>query len=404
MAVEKRYYWLTRYLTFSATIFIATSFNIGGIFAGRIASFLQPLQKDSPWLFLLYPLLLTAKGNISGVLSGKIGTELHLGTIKPTWKNNTQRFKQLLGLIFSLTIINVLLVSFVTVIFGLIFQIEVDFLAVLVICLTTFALTLTIGGGLTIILAFEVFNRGRDPDTLLYPMMATFNDIVVSLFLVLLYHFYTKTRLTIYIIGLPLTLFSICGMIYFLIKWKQSEFFKQSFSQSLPILFVTTLIAAFTGTVLSSFEDVIHATIFLLVVYPAIIDTLGAQGSIIVNTTTTKLHLGTIEAKLSSLKNKTMIVFLSSIITVGIILNAMHTLLGILITRDAYITNYFRYMSLLVITNIIAFGILGTIALSVAFACYKLGLDPDNIVMPVQASLADLLVTIIFVLMAGILL
>ena len=86
------------YAGFTLSVLGAIIFNIGGIFAGRTAVLLQNLQSFLPWVILIYPLLLTVRGDINGILTGKLGTALHLGTITPTWKKNTNRFLHLIGL------------------------------------------------------------------------------------------------------------------------------------------------------------------------------------------------------------------------------------------------------------------------------------------------------------------
>ena len=59
------------------------SFDIFGILAGFIfASYLNVFQL-STWVIALYPSVLTGRGVINGVLSGRLSTALHLGTIKP---------------------------------------------------------------------------------------------------------------------------------------------------------------------------------------------------------------------------------------------------------------------------------------------------------------------------------
>jgi len=61
----------------------ALAFNIGGVFAGRTAVLLNKIISFLPWVFLVYPLLLTIREDINGILSNKLGSVLYLGTINP---------------------------------------------------------------------------------------------------------------------------------------------------------------------------------------------------------------------------------------------------------------------------------------------------------------------------------
>ncbi|MCK4897031.1 MAG: hypothetical protein KAS47_09485, partial [Candidatus Heimdallarchaeota archaeon] len=115
-------------------------FNIGGLFAGRSAVLLNDLEGFLKWVFLIYPLLLTVRGDINGILSGKLGTALHLGTIKPIWRKNTSRFYELMGLVFFFSIFDAIVVSITATILSVILGISAKFLDILVISVTSFAL------------------------------------------------------------------------------------------------------------------------------------------------------------------------------------------------------------------------------------------------------------------------
>ncbi len=399
---ENRDKFTIMYFTLSLTIFLSLSFNMGGMFAGKIAVLLKAFQVESPWVFLLYPLLLTVRGNISGILTGKLGTALHLGTIKPIWFKNTSRFKQLRGIVFSLTVCNAILVGFIAYIYGLIFNISVNFIAILVVALVSFAITFIISDILTVSFAFFLFRKEKDPDKVLYPVMSTTNDIIITfIFFVVYLVFDPVNTYRIYYIGLPLVLIIVGIVIYFFIKWIRLEYFKESLSQSLPVITLTTFIAAGTGTILSYFEDVILSYVFLLVVYPACITLVGSQGSIIVNTFTTKLHLGTIKADFSFFKNKEMQVFFTSLVTVGLIMKLIFTTLAFPIApMELKIGLFFKLLAVLVLANIISIVIISFLSITVAIISYKIGLDPDNIVIPVLTSSADLIVTIFLVVFA----
>jgi cation transporter-like permease len=69
---------------------IAFSFDIGGILAGFIVASQVNVFLLSPWAIAVYPAILTARGVISGVFSGRLSTALHVGTIHPKLFGNTK--------------------------------------------------------------------------------------------------------------------------------------------------------------------------------------------------------------------------------------------------------------------------------------------------------------------------
>ena len=65
-------------------------FGLGGIFAGFMVASYLGIFDLAPWTIALYPVLISAKGVTGGLLSGRLSTALHLGTVRPNFFNNTQ--------------------------------------------------------------------------------------------------------------------------------------------------------------------------------------------------------------------------------------------------------------------------------------------------------------------------
>ncbi|MCK4313892.1 hypothetical protein KAW04_03900 [Candidatus Bathyarchaeota archaeon] len=82
-------------LRFLKEALVAFTFNIGGIFTGFIVASQLNVFQLSPWAIAVYPAILTARGMISGLFSGRLSTALHIGTIFPTLRGNTKSFYML---------------------------------------------------------------------------------------------------------------------------------------------------------------------------------------------------------------------------------------------------------------------------------------------------------------------
>ena len=387
---------------FTLSVLGGMLFNIGGLFAGRSAVLLNNIQVYLPWVFLIYPLLLTVRGDINGILSGKLGTALHLGSILPSWKKNTSRFYELMGLIFFFSVFDSLLVGIISFIIGTIMNLSIHFIDVLVISITTFVIGAIISMTFTFSLTFFIYNKKGDPDVYVYPIMSSINDILITLtfFGVCLLYRPWETGLNLqYYLGLPLLVLILGIVIFFLIKNARKDYVKSSIFQALPTLTITNLIASGTGTILSFFQSILQASPLLLVVYPAMISTVGGQGSVLANTTSTKLHLGSIEPSFTFFKTQDFYLSFSGIITAGLIMNLVFSLFGTLLAPGGIsFSFYWLFLLLLIFTNIIGFIIIGFIATSAAFLTYRFGLDPDNLVNPILSSLADLITTSLLVL------
>jgi mgtE-like transporter len=234
--------------------------------------------------------------------------------------------------------------------------------------------------------------------------MSSVNDILITVIFFSVCFIYRiwkpTTNLHLYL-GLPILIVSLLVVLLSIIKWRSSQYITDGIKQSLPTLSITNVIAAGTGTVLASFQAIIGANPILLICYPAVISTVGSQGSILANTTTTKLHLGTIEPHYSSIKKSDFLISLYSILTVGFLLSIIYSAIGIGISTETITFSfYLKFLLLLVATNFIAFSIISLISTTSAFLTFRFGLDPDNLVNPILSSSADLITTSILVLIS----
>ena len=379
-------------------------FDFGGLVAGSAATFLQSLSIFIPWIFLIYPLLLTVRGDINGVLTGKLGTALHLGTIKPTLKNNTDRFVHLIVLILILTIYDSILISGVTSILGFVLKLNLDFIDVLKIfsiTFTTFVFTAIISMTISFALTFFIFKKKGDPDVFAYPVTSSVNDILITIIFTAVCWLYRPWNPVIklhYFIGIPIITLIIALFIFLIVKFRKTTYVKSGILQTLPVLTITNLIAAGTGTVLASFSVILSSVPILIVFYPAIISTVGSQSSILANTSTTKLHLGTMKPSLSTLRSRDFTINFAGIITASLIIITAMSLLGIAIFPEGITFSIFgSILGLLIIVNFLSFIIVSLIAISATFITFRLGMDPDNLVNPLLSSSADLITTTLLV-------
>ncbi|MCG3226300.1 MAG: magnesium transporter [Candidatus Heimdallarchaeota archaeon] len=392
------------FAVFTLTVLGGMIFNIGGLFAGRSAILLTNLQEILQWVFLIYPLLLTVRGDINGILSGKLGTALHLGTIEPKWRKNTNRFHQLISFIFIVTVFDAILVGFVASLLSFILGMSVNVIEILVVSITTFVFGAILSMVLTFSLTFFIYRRKGDPDVLVYPIMSSINDILITLIFFSVGFCYRiwKPELNLHLyIGIPIFLISVIVAVFLIIKWRKVKYITDGIIQSLPTLSITNLIAAGTGTVLASFQVLLGANPILLICYPAVISTVGSQGSVFANTTSTKLHLGTIKPSFSFFKSQDFLISFFGILSVGFLLNLIYSAIGTGITSETISFNfYLRLLLLLFATNLISFFLVFMISTAASFLTYRFGLDPDNLVNPILSSSADLITTSVLVLLS----
>jgi len=170
------------YSSIPAQTLIALLFNTLSLVAGGLISIFTPQFEAAPWILALFPPVLTIRGGIGGIFSGNLATMLHIGLIRPQMRKNTPVYYQLISSIFVITLVDTLFMGGISFMLNLVLgRVSVQHLSVFMVvppvaCVTAMALSIP----LTLMIAIMTFRRGLDPDILVYPILASVNDIVVS--------------------------------------------------------------------------------------------------------------------------------------------------------------------------------------------------------------------------------
>ena len=366
---------------------LAYFFDIGGLFAGFMVASQLGVFRLSPWAIALYPAVVSAKGVISGLLSGRLGTALHLGTVYPRFFNNTKSFYKLVQALIVITLATSTAMSSISLVFGHLFWgiTFADFPAILSVVVATMASGLVITL-LTIKVAFISFKRGLDPDIVVYPIMSTTADIIITLLYIAvlnLFFFGYLGQLAIAAIALV----HVFLVFYILPKNLREIEFVKTVKESMVTLFFVAFMVNITGTVLKGIDRFVEGRKEIYTVYPALIDMVGDVGSVVGSTATTKLALGLLTPSFSSMRNHAKNIF--SAWTASIIMFVVLAVLALLVNGLFSLSTFIGLISLLLIANVIAVTVIVLVSFAISILTFKRGLDPDNFVIPIESSFAD---------------
>jgi mgtE-like transporter len=281
---------------------LAFTFDIGGLAAGFFVASQLGIFQLSPWAIAVYPAILGVKGVLQGLLTRRLETALHLGTVYPRFTNNTRSFQKLISGTIVTTLIISVVMSLISLVFGsLLWGISLaDSTGIILVVVASMSL----GVLLTIVttkVAFVTFNRGLDPDIIVYPIMSTVADIFVTFcFVVVLDLFFIFNSVGTYVLAAIIGVHLILAL-FLLPKNIGEKDFRRNLKESLLTLLFVSVIANVTGTVLKRISAIINVRKEVYTAYPALGDTVGDVGSIIGFTATTKLALGLLRPSLSSI-------------------------------------------------------------------------------------------------------
>jgi mgtE-like transporter len=371
---------------------IALSFNVGGILAGFIVASQFSVFQLVPWALALYPVILSARGVISGIFSGRLSTALHLGTIDSRLRGNTDEFYLLIKSIIVLTLETSLIMSFFSAVIGFTFWgITIfDTINILIVVSSTMFLGL-INSIITILFATLSFRKGLDTDVVLYPIMSTVADITMTLFYVLILSLFLLFGFAGKIIVISLVMFLVALASVFFFRYYRNKFFAKTIKESILTLLLVAVIVNITGTILRDIDKIVGGRKEVYTVYPALIDTVGDVGSVIGATATTKFALGLFAPSFRSIlghAKRILATWFASVFMFGIYAVISLVAEGLL-TVNAFVA----FFSLLFTVNVIAVSIITIISFTTGYLTYKRGLDPDNFVIPIESSLADSITT-----------
>jgi len=384
----------TKFVTNLGQSLLSLAFNLGGMLAGTLLALFFGVFSLAPWTFVLFPGILSVRGAIGGLFSGRLSTGLHLGTVRYSYTKNTRYFYLLQHAVVILTLVSGIAIGLTTWVFGLVlWRARVaDFVGILAVIVATMALSLVFVSPLTIVVSVFSFRRGLDPDVTVYPVISTVADIIVTACYVLcLSIFFSSTSLGYFIMGM-LDFVFLSVVLYIIVKNVAEKEFIKTIREFLFTLIFIVFIVNLTGSLLNQIRKIVGVRPEIYIVYPALIDTTGDVGSIVGSTATTKLSLGAIPPSFSSIKqHKTEI---GGAWTASVLLFALYSITSLLSCGIATLTNLSAQTARLLITNILAVSIMVVIAYLVAIVTYRRGWDPDNFVIPIESSLADSVTTI----------
>lgn len=372
---------------------LSLSFNLGGLLAGTVLTLNLEVLSVSPWAVVLFPCVLSIRGAIGGLFSGRLSTALHLGTINTSYTKNTRSFYQLFSSVVVLALLGSILMSSVTVLLGAFLWNATlkDFLEMLVVTVGTMGLSLVFLSPVTVGVSFLAFKHGFNPDVVTYPVTSTAADIVVTLCYVSLLKGFFSGGFGGYVVGLIDVIFLVTAL-YLALNNRNADEFVKTVREFLLTLIIVTFIVNVTGLLLREIRESVGDRPEIYMVYPALIDTIGDVGSIVGSTATTKLFMGTIQPSLSSMRNhltEISISWTASIVMFTIYFASAFAAYG----AEAQV-NPSSFLGEVLATNLIAVSFMVVLVYFVAVLTFKKAWNPDNFVIPIESSIADAVTTV----------
>jgi mgtE-like transporter len=369
---------------------------IAGLTLGSISSTLQEL----PGLLVLVPAAIGMRGTIFGALGSRLGTALHTGTLRFSRRPDTvlgQNVTAAAVLTISTSAALAVLAKAVAVGFGLTGTISiVDFL---VISLVGGLLASLIVLALTVALAAASARFGWDPDNVMAPLVTAIGDLVTLPLL------YVATLL----LGLGVIDDVIAGLgavaaIAVLVATFRSDrmIVRQIVRESIPVVLVAGTLSLVAGLTLEGRLDELAEYPALLALVPPFLASAGSLGGILSNHLTSKLHLGVISP--STVPDRAARADILRVFGLSIPIFALASVAADLaaVVVDLRSPGPLDLMLIALLGGLLATTAAVIVAYYTAIASFRVGLDPDNVGIPMVTSSIDLVGSLSFVIAVAI--
>ncbi|HID90911.1 TPA: hypothetical protein EYP44_03020 [Candidatus Bathyarchaeota archaeon] len=336
---------------------------------------------------MIFPVVLGVRGAVNGVLSGRLTTGLHTGLVEASLRGNTRYYRMLLSSVFALSLVSSATIGLIVFSIGNVFYgVPLgDLPFIIYACVTINALAVFITAPITSLLGFLSYRRGMDPDIFVYPASSTVADILATVCYVitlsLVFWWGPAGRIAIALVSYG---FCFIALLLTVLFGKEREYWR-TIREALMAVFAVGIIEGLSGAVLSGVKAYIERYPSILVIYPALIDTVGDAGSIFGSLSTTRLALGTLDARMGAIKGG-----LGELLQVEIAALMMYAIYS----GIAFIGEGSEACALaIILVYLIATLPIILASFSMAILTFTRGLDPDNFVIPIEMAFADSLVT-----------
>lgn len=342
-----------------------------------------------PGLLILLPPTVGLRGNTFGALAARLSSKLHLGTIEPRFRHNSEMKQQIIAAGIQLMVLSSL-IPIAGTLMGLIAGVEIaPFHELLFISLLGGILSGILMIAISLSITFISFRKGWDPDNVSAPIIASTGDVLTIpiLFLAAWITISISSSLVVFLAYSSLVLLVIASGIFLLmIKGEYRTIIKNA----LPIALGAIVLSSISGLILeNNFSTMFQGTVFLLLI-PAFNGQGGSIGSILGSRITSAAYLGT--HKITLKPNTLSISTASTLWLISLMVFSAMAVGGYFLGTFAGVEIPFFPVLLLTMlagATLISF-VSSTAAYYLAYLSYKIGLDPDNVVIPLLTASMDI--------------
>jgi mgtE-like transporter len=370
--------------------FVALLISTGtGLIAGLTLGSITGTLENLPGLMILVPAAVGMRGNVFGALGSRLGTAVHTGTFRLSWRIDTlvgQNLASAVALSMALAFVLAIVAKGFAVAFGVNQAIS----------LADFVVVSVLGGIIPIVVVMVItvavaalsVRHEWDLDNVAAPIVTAAADSVTLPSLVLATVFAEVGGVT----PVLAVACALAGGLCLVAGWRTHlPVLRRIVRESVPVLVLAGLVSMLAGLTIEGSLETLVALPALLVVIPPLLSLSGSLAGILASRLASKLHLGLVEAKRGVWRGITEDVLLVYLLATGIfvVLAIATEVLSGLLSLDG--PSVPTLVGTVLLAGFLATTLSNFVGYFGALLTYRFGLDPDNYGIPLVSSASDLL-------------
>ncbi len=174
--------------------------------------------------------------------------------------------------------------------------------------------------------------------------------------------------------------------------------FVRTLKESLTAL-AFNMVGILAGTIIATSVGLFKLAPWAILIYPSIVSARGVIGGLFCGRLSTALHLGTVQPRLLGNTKSFHLLFRAVVMmtleaSIGMSLVAM--LFGTVFLGTPA-SDFFSILSVIVATMALALLVVSPLTVIVSIVSFRRGLDPDIVLYPVESTVSDLMITLVYI-------
>ncbi len=360
--------------------------NAGDLANTYLMSLFLAFLLENKYLLALIPIMAALRGSVATSMSARVSTRLYLGVFPPV-------AKRILNVELKRTVALSLLSSLIA--------------GIIISLLTLYPSTLMVGAGvlsallailviipIAVVIVVVAYRNDLNPDNFTAPILTVVGDITTVPTLVISALLITNLPNGEIAVGLFAAYLAVTYSIYAYITGRND---RRIITENMISLLIVLSIESGTGSLLSGYSAALF-TLGIIHLVPSIMEDVGASLAVLASRLTSEMHLMGLEDSIKRMPYSLVIIVVGSLPSMTILstigyltagIAGVHVQLGFLLKTIAA-------------TWLVLLGLISLVVILLVWLSVRIGLDPDNVVVPMVTSIVDLSVIPVILLLSRI--